>query len=203
MYKCSKCGAAMSQPLDRCPKCGVLLSGIKCEACGYLGGKSEFIINNHRCPKCNSITYVPGRASPSTSTPFVLSKRLIMMIVAGVISAIITLVLSGRLVISWNLINAALVGLVIYEIMYRTRKWLSPKTLIIYVIAATPISSWLYALLVGIETQQLGYALSLGPLRYLFAPANFPSNLIFFIHTALVTGIAYWLIRKYRIDATL
>ena len=48
----------MDQPHDRCPNCGALLSGVMCEACRYVGGKSEFINNNHRCPKCNSITYI-------------------------------------------------------------------------------------------------------------------------------------------------
>jgi hypothetical protein len=76
MYRCSNCGATMSQPLDRCPKCGVLLSGVKCEACGYIGGKTEFINNNHRCPKCNSITYIPGAPRPSTSRPSAPNKRL-------------------------------------------------------------------------------------------------------------------------------
>jgi hypothetical protein len=50
----------MSQPLDICPKCGVLLSGVKCEACGYVGGKTEFIKNNNRCPKCGSKAHIPG-----------------------------------------------------------------------------------------------------------------------------------------------
>lgn len=47
----------MSYPLDRCPQCNVLLSGVKCEACGYVGGKSEFIDNDNRCPKCNSVAF--------------------------------------------------------------------------------------------------------------------------------------------------
>lgn len=203
MYQCSNCGATMSQPMDRCPKCGVLLSGIKCEACGYFGGKTEFIRNNHRCPQCNSVTYVPGIASASASAPFVPGKRLIMFITAGVIHIIISFALSGRLVVSLNIVNAAIVGLVIYEILYRTRQWLSPKTLIFYILVATPMSSWLYALLNGVEMSQYRYAFSLGPLTYLFTRAGFPSNLIFFLHTALVTGIAYWLIRNYRVDASL
>jgi hypothetical protein len=56
----------MSVPLDRCPHCGVLLSGVKCQNCGYTGGKSEFILNNHRCPKCQSAVAIPsaGYAAP-------------------------------------------------------------------------------------------------------------------------------------------
>lgn len=69
MYQCSRCGATMSQPLDRCPKCGVLLSGVRCEACKYIGGKTEFINNNHRCPKCNSTVHIPGLAYTSAPKP--------------------------------------------------------------------------------------------------------------------------------------
>ncbi|WP_420628186.1 hypothetical protein [Candidatus Leptofilum sp.] len=50
----------MSKPLDRCPSCLAIISGVKCNSCSYVGGKSEFISNNHRCPKCNSIVRVPG-----------------------------------------------------------------------------------------------------------------------------------------------
>jgi predicted Zn-ribbon and HTH transcriptional regulator len=53
-YTCGNCGATMDLPLERCPKCGVLLSGVKCEVCNYLGTKTEFINNGNRCPKCNS-----------------------------------------------------------------------------------------------------------------------------------------------------
>lgn len=69
MYQCSRCGAAMSQPLDRCPKCGVLLSGVRCEACKYVGGKTEFINNHHRCPKCNSTVRIPGSSSAPKAAP--------------------------------------------------------------------------------------------------------------------------------------
>lgn len=69
MYRCSNCGATMSQPLDRCPSCRVLLSGVKCEACKYVGGKTEFINNGHRCPKCNSTVYVPGEYAPHVTPP--------------------------------------------------------------------------------------------------------------------------------------
>ena len=55
MYECSNCGHIMSYPLDRCPGCGALLSGVKCQNCGYAAAKSVFINNNHRCPKCGSV----------------------------------------------------------------------------------------------------------------------------------------------------
>ena len=67
MYQCSNCGKTMSYPLDRCPGCGAILSGVRCQACKYVGAKSEFINNGHRCPKCNSIVYISGtRVQPPT-----------------------------------------------------------------------------------------------------------------------------------------
>lgn len=68
MYSCSNCGATMGRPLDRCPKCGVLLSGVRCQACAYVGSKTEFIQNNHRCPKCHSIVRVPAQNTPKETT---------------------------------------------------------------------------------------------------------------------------------------
>lgn len=55
MYKCSNCGHIMSYPHGKCPSCGALLSGVKCQNCGYTASKSVFINNNHRCPKCGSL----------------------------------------------------------------------------------------------------------------------------------------------------
>ena len=60
MYQCTNCNSTMSTPKDRCPSCGVLLSGVKCQGCDYVGGKQEFIDNNHLCPKCGSAVEVSG-----------------------------------------------------------------------------------------------------------------------------------------------
>ena len=60
MYKCSRCGGTMSIPYDRCPHCGVLLSGVRCDNCSYVGAKSEFASNGHRCPKCGSMVSGTG-----------------------------------------------------------------------------------------------------------------------------------------------
>lgn len=58
MYRCSNCGYQMEYPLDTCPGCKVLLSGVKCNGCGYTDSKEVFIRNNHYCPKCGSFVYV-------------------------------------------------------------------------------------------------------------------------------------------------
>lgn len=90
MYKCSRCGAIMGQPLDRCPSCNALLSGVKCESCGYIGGKSEFIKNNHRCPKCQSIAHIPSMPRPST--PSKPSKPYVPGLFVAIVSLVLTFI---------------------------------------------------------------------------------------------------------------
>jgi len=63
MYKCTRCGHTMSYPQSTCPGCGVLLSGVRCDGCGYTDSKEAFINNNHRCPKCGSVVYQGGGIS--------------------------------------------------------------------------------------------------------------------------------------------
>ena len=69
MYRCSNCSATMRQPQDRCPNCQALLSGVKCKTCNYVGGKSEFINNNHLCPNCNSVSSAIARIPPHNIAP--------------------------------------------------------------------------------------------------------------------------------------
>lgn len=56
MYKCSHCGASLPEPMSKCPNCGVMLLGVKCNYCGYVGSETEFKKNENRCPKCNKDT---------------------------------------------------------------------------------------------------------------------------------------------------
>jgi phage FluMu protein Com len=89
--------------MDRCPSCGVLLSGVKCEACGYVGGKSEFAFNGNRCPRCNSISY--GSSRYNSSKPFSFSGSGFAksgLIVIGIILLILSCVMS---VVAWGAID--------------------------------------------------------------------------------------------------
>jgi hypothetical protein len=48
----------------------VLLAGVKCQSCKYVGGKTEFINNNNRCPKCGShVSGIGGTPVQSAKCP--------------------------------------------------------------------------------------------------------------------------------------
>jgi hypothetical protein len=166
-----------------------------------VGGKTEFINNNNRCPKCNSVTYIPGAARPYSSKPFKPGKRLIMFFLAAVISSALTMIRFkiglGQLAI-WFFVEAGIIGLIIYEILYRTQKWLSLKTLILYILIAIPVSSWAYALFYGIQFSEYAYVFSLAPLIRLFSAMSYPDILYSYFETAVITSVAYWLIRVYK-----
>lgn len=69
MYRCSRCACAMDYPRDQCPSCGALLSGVECLGCNYVGPKSVFIANGHRCPKCGSVVQIPASGGGVSDKP--------------------------------------------------------------------------------------------------------------------------------------
>lgn len=97
MYKCSNCGATMEYPHNRCPSCHVLLSGVRCEGCGYTDTKHVFIENKNRCPKCGSVVNVDASYDGlSDSFGVEKSKRI------GCLSAWLIFIIIGSII---NVIN--------------------------------------------------------------------------------------------------
>lgn len=124
-------------------------------------------------------------------------KRIIMFASAGIFGILTNLIFyqvpfSGLTI--WDPINTALVGLLVFESLYRAKRWLSLKTIPVFVILVTLISQWLYFTLYGIENGSIRIDLSLfsEPFRYFFT--TFPYNLYFLIESLIVTGFAYYLI---------
>ena len=96
----------MAQPLDRCPNCRVLLSGVECASCGYIGGKSEFINNNHRCPKCQSYVRINGTRTASRKPIIPGRKWALTGLISAIVFAVLWVIMSiavapGFLCISW------------------------------------------------------------------------------------------------------
>ncbi len=53
-YRCNNCNTSVSRDASKCPGCGLLLVGIKCEGCKFSGGRDDF--QGDRCPKCGKAT---------------------------------------------------------------------------------------------------------------------------------------------------
>lgn len=118
-------------------------------------------------------------------------RRIIMFVAAGVLGVFFVLVFYQAPPTIRLPIESGIVGLLVFEVMFRTRKWLNPKTLIVYAVLVTLINQYLYGLLYGdIFAQGLLSALS-----------TFPSNLFFLLESFMVTGLAYYLIKGYRIES--
>ncbi len=118
-------------------------------------------------------------------------RRAVMLVAAAVLGAIIVLVLyPGPFAIRVP-IESGVMGLLVFEAMFRTRKWLNLKTLILYVVLATIISQFLYGILYG--------GFSFQGLSGVFSV--FPYNLYALLEMSVVTGLAYYLIKIYRNEA--
>ena len=67
-----------------------------------------------------------------------------MLAAAAVVGTLGSLILYRQLA-PWAILNTALVGLAIHEVMYRIRKWLNPRTLGLYIAGALLVTPWLVA----------------------------------------------------------
>ena len=128
-------------------------------------------------------------------------RRIIMFAASGILGIFTNLFLYQMpfsALTLWEPVNAALVGLFVFELLFQARKWLSLKTLPLFIIFITLIDQWLYFTLYNIENGNFGIGLflSTAPFEYLFS--NFPYNVFFLIESSLVAGFAYFLIHYYK-----
>lgn len=115
-------------------------------------------------------------------------RRAIMFVAPAILGAIIVLVLYQMPFAIRVPIESGVMGLLVFEVMFRTRKWLNLKTLILYAVSATVMSQFLYSILYGdFSFQGLSGLLS-----------GFPYNLYALLEMCIVTGLAYYLIKIYR-----
>jgi hypothetical protein len=289
IYTCGRCGRSVSKTTTVCPHCSAILSGIKCQNCGFVGLKTDFI--QDRCPRCNTVHISSQPATPVmgicegcgqsintsdltcshcgytrwgviiTNAIFALicfyvamlftstilrwggavlglflllftirksviafktpnheqikqivssgkNKRIFMFIVSGIIgfiSAVIALNIALGPIFIYNLmitfqlrlfIGAAIIGLITFEILYRTRKWLSLKTLAIYIILILVIGRYFNIILDAFwfrwGTKDFGIPISLAPIISLYSAQ--PHNILYIIQTIIMVGIAYFLV---------
>ena len=123
-------------------------------------------------------------------------NRLFMFLAAGFFGIFTSVVFYKIPITSLTIrdpLNTGVIGILIFEFLYRTKRWLNIKTIGFYIIIVVLISQWLYPALYIIENGTLGGELfSLEPFTYLFS--TFPYNLFFLIESSVVVSFAYYLI---------
>jgi hypothetical protein len=146
-----------------------------------------------------------------------IQKRIAIVVAAGLIDLfmgliILNLIISGQIPANsrelqiQNPLASMLAGLIVLEILYRTSKWLSLRTLVIYILGTAILIRWLHVLVFFLygPDQEISlvngglYLLSLDILLFLFWPAYpnaYPFNLAFWSEAVIVIGIAYGLLR--------
>ena len=117
-------------------------------------------------------------------------RRLLMFLATALLGTLIQTVVFKLFPSILDPLIAGFVGALMFELLFRTRQWLRPITLPVYVLLVALASQWLYGILYG------GSWLPWDSLSYLVT--GFPYNLYALIEAALVTGVAYYLIKIYR-----
>ncbi len=114
-----------------------------------------------------------------------------MCLATGIWGIFTTIVFYHQQLTTQDIIFPSIVGLLTFEFLFRTRKWLNIKSLIIYVIVVTIVSQWVYGILYRNSTMFFSETFN-----NLFTV--FPYNLYSFVDSFIVTAIAYFLIAVYR-----
>lgn len=123
------------------------------------------------------------------------NHRRIIMFAASEFWGIFALLVFYRVPLTLrDLIFPPLVGLLVFEFLFRTRKYLNLATLPLYLIVIVPVSHLLYGMLYSVSFTG-GWSLT-GSLESLLF--EFPYNVYFLLDTSVVVGIAYTLIKHYK-----
>ena len=123
------------------------------------------------------------------------NHRRIIMFAASEIWGIFALMVVYKVAFTYrDFIFPPLVGLLIFEFLFRTRRYLKLATLPLYVLVIVPVSHLLYGILYSVSFAG-GFSL-VDSLEYLIY--EFPYNVLFFLDTSVVVGMAYYLIKLYR-----
>ena len=124
-------------------------------------------------------------------------RRAIMFVAALLYGIFARAVLYNISITFREVIFPAIVGLAVFELLFRTRRRLSLKTLPVYIVVVTFLGQILYSLLYQFSYPG-GIWNPLVSLTFLFT--ELPYGLYFLIESSVVTGLAYYLIKMYRKD---
>ncbi len=126
-------------------------------------------------------------------------KRILIFVISGVFGFLANLGAyhwTLTLLTIREFINTAIVGLLTFEFLFRTRKFLSLKTLAIYAILAVVASRWLYVILGSIESGAVSIKdIYFNPFENIFSTRHL-------IPSLFATILAYFLIFIYRNESS-
>ena len=121
-------------------------------------------------------------------------RRAIMFVATMILGVLISLVVYKIQPLTYReFIFPPLVGLVVFELLFRTKQRLRLAILPIYFFVCLLVSQVLYGFL---YSATYGYIWTPFMLGYLFS--EFPLNLYILMDSSMVTGLAYYLIKIYR-----
>lgn len=121
-------------------------------------------------------------------------RRMIMFVVTAIWGVFMSLVFYKTPLTFREFIFPPIVGLAVFEFLFRTRERLRPVTLPLYIIVVLFASEILYGILYSVS-----YGSAWSPIStFQFLFSEFPYNLYAMIDASAVTGLACYLIKIYR-----
>lgn len=123
-------------------------------------------------------------------------RRIIMAIATVAFGVLMSLLVYKTPLTFREFLFPSIVGLAVFELLFRTRDRLMPVTLPFYIVVVLIGSEIVYGLLYGLS---YGYIWSpITAFQNLYS--EYPYNLYALIDSSIMTGMAYFLIKVYRVD---
>lgn len=124
-------------------------------------------------------------------------RRAIMLVVTLAWGVFMTLVVYKTPLTIREFIFPPVVGLVVFEFLFRTRERLRLVTLPLYILIVLLVSEILYGILYNVSFGSVWSPMA--TFQYLLS--EFPYNLYALLDASIVTGLAYYLVKIYRNEA--
>jgi len=126
-----------------------------------------------------------------------INHRRVIMLVGTIILGVLMTVVAYKTPLTFrDFIFPPIVGLVVFELLFRTKQHLRPITLPLYIVIVLVISEILYGILYSAS-----YGSVWSPVISFQYLLEFPYNLYALLDASLVAGLAYFLIKIYRIES--
>jgi len=123
-------------------------------------------------------------------------RRIIMALTTMIFGVLMSVLVYEAPLTFREFVFPPVVGLIVFEFIFRTRMYLRPATLPLYSIVVVIVSEIIYGLLYSASYTYIWSPVS--SFQYLFS--EYPYNLYALLDAAVMTGMAYYLIKVYRVE---